>query len=103
MAISVKKKRYMLTLTPANVERFQALCKRLGLPLSTMSDALNDQLVELCEIFQIATDKGTTGIVNLLKAKQQDFDLQLKEVEKNVVKKPEKKDVKGKSVKTARS
>ena len=93
MAISVNKRRYMVTLTPATVERFQTLCKRLGLPASTMSAALDDNLLELCEIFQVASDKGTTGIVNLLKERQQEFDLQLneeKKEKKNVRKGPKR-------------
>ena len=42
--IPAGKKRYPLTLTIANVDRFRALSKTLGMPPSVMSQALDDAL-----------------------------------------------------------
>lgn len=66
MAISKDKRRYSLTLTPARVDRFQNICKRLKLPPSTMSNALDDLLDGLADTLQAAADKGITGIVSLM-------------------------------------
>lgn len=75
MAISGEKRRYAVTLTPAHVDRFQNLCKRLKLPPSTMSAAIDDTIRDLCGVFQIAADKGIAGIGNLMKEKQQEMEL----------------------------
>lgn len=66
MAISKDKRRYSLTLTPARVDRFQDICKRLKLPASTMSSALDDVLDGLADTLQTAADKGITGVVSLM-------------------------------------
>lgn len=42
--IPAGKKRYPLTLTIANVDRFRALSKTLGMPPAVMSQALDDAL-----------------------------------------------------------
>lgn len=67
MAISKNKKRYYVTLTPAHVDRFQGLCKRLNLPPSTMSNALDDMLDNISDTFQMALDKGSLQISDLMK------------------------------------
>jgi phosphoribosylformylglycinamidine (FGAM) synthase-like enzyme len=82
MAINSEKRRYAVTLTPANVDRFQNLCKRLKLPASTMSAAIDDTIRDLCGVLQISLDKGTTGIGNLFKEKQQEMELLLHQEQK---------------------
>jgi phosphoribosylformylglycinamidine (FGAM) synthase-like enzyme len=66
MAIATNKRRYALTLTPARVQRFQELCKRLNLPPSTMSSALDDVLDSLSDTFQLAADKGADCITDIV-------------------------------------
>lgn len=67
MAISKHKKRYNVTLTPAHVERFQRLCKRLNLPPSTMSNAIDDLIDNISDTFQAALDKGSIDLSDLMK------------------------------------
>lgn len=58
MAIAKNKRRYALTLTPAIVDRFQALCEHFGLPIGTMSNAVDDSLKSLSDALQAAKDQG---------------------------------------------
>jgi len=67
MAINAKRKRYQLSLTPAIVDRFQGLCKRLNMPTGTMSNAVDDLLDSISDTFQMALDKGTIEISDLMK------------------------------------
>lgn len=67
MAISKSKKRYALSLTPAVVDRFQGLCKRLNMPNNTMSNAVDDLLDNISDTFQMALDKGTIEVSDLMK------------------------------------
>jgi protein-disulfide isomerase-like protein with CxxC motif len=71
MAIGKDKRRYSVSLTPARVDRFQALCKQLGMPPSTMSSALDDVLASLADTFQTAADNGITGVVSLMENKME--------------------------------
>jgi len=82
MAIPITKRRYSVSLTPANVDRFQNLCKRLNLPPSTMSAAIDDNIRDLCGVFQVALDKGMTGVQDMFKEKQQEMELLLHEEKK---------------------
>ena len=69
MSIGKNKKRYYVTLTPAHVDRFQGLCKRLSLPPATMSNALDDVLIGLSEAFEMALEKKemkVSDIINLM-------------------------------------
>lgn len=75
MAISKLKKRYALTLTPAVVDRFQGLCKRLNMPPSTMSNAVDDLLDNISDTFQMALDKGTIEISDLMKVMGKQMEL----------------------------
>lgn len=52
------KRRYSVTLSEENVKRFQAICKKGGLPLSTMSSALDDFLRDISPIMEKAAEKG---------------------------------------------
>ena len=75
MAISQKKKRYYVTLTPAHVDRFQDLCKRLNLPPSTMSHAIDDLIDNVSDTFQMALDKGSLQISDLIKVMGKQLEL----------------------------
>ena len=65
--LPVGKKRYNMTLTVTNVERFQTLCKRLGLPRNTMSNAIDDLINSVSDTFQTALDKGSMELSDLFK------------------------------------
>jgi hypothetical protein len=75
MQLTNTKRRYSVSLTPANVDRFQSLLKRLKLPPSTMSAVIDDNIRSMCGTFQTALDKGTKGITDLFKEQQQEFEL----------------------------
>lgn len=66
MAIAKVKRRYMVTLTQSNVERFQSLCKDIGLPVRTMSNACDDIIRNLCDQFQIVKEQGQISVSQLL-------------------------------------
>lgn len=61
------KKRYSVSLRQANVERFQSLCRDFGMPSNTMSNALDDTLHGLCEMFQEAKERGTMNITDIFR------------------------------------
>ena len=65
MAISPKKRRYNVTLTPANVDRLHAIMKKIGLPPSTLSHFIDDQLPTLAATFEAAYLKGSMEISDL--------------------------------------
>ena len=65
MAIGKNKKRYYVTLTPAHVDRFQGLCKRLNLPPSTMSNAIDDLIGNLSDTFHMALDNRKMDVSDL--------------------------------------
>ena len=75
MGISKSKKRYQLSLTPAVVDRFQGLCKRLNMPSSTMSNAVDDLLDNISDTFQLALDKGTIEVSDLMKVMGKQMEL----------------------------
>lgn len=62
------KKRYSVTLTPARVERFQALAEKLKLPPNAMSCAIDDLLHDMCEqVFEPAIKQGTFGLDDIFR------------------------------------
>lgn len=79
MAISKSKRRYSVTLTPSVVDRFQALAKAIGMPASVMSAACEDALKEMSNVFQIAKDKGTVEVSDLMRLMGQQMELIEKE------------------------
>lgn len=83
MAISKSRKRYQLSLTPSNVERFQNLVKRMGLPPGTMSQACDDVIRDLSETFERALEKGSFELSDLMKLMGQQLEL-LEEEKKEV-------------------
>jgi len=92
MAISKDKKRYNVTLTPANVDRFQALVKDLGMPSTTMSAALDDSLRALADTFQVAKDrKGNFGIADIFKMVGEQTEMIIKEERREAIEQDRKK------------
>ena len=85
-----QKKRYALTLTVSNVERFQAACKQFGLPASTMSKACDDIIKDLCGVLEKAISQGKFSIKDLFDVMGQQLEL-LYEEEKNDAKKQTQK------------
>lgn len=69
------KKRYQITLTVAKVDRFQTLCKRLGFPRNTMSNAIDDLIDSISETFQVALDKGTMELSDLFRVMGKQMEL----------------------------
>jgi hypothetical protein len=73
------KKRYSVSLRQANVERFQALCRDFGMPANTMSNALDDTLHGLCEMFQEAKERGTMNISDIFRLMGKQVELLIEE------------------------
>lgn len=69
------KKRYNVTLTEAHVNRFKGLCKRLGMPSNTMSNAFDDIICNLSDTFQMALDKGSIELSDLFKVMGKQMEL----------------------------
>ena len=88
MAVSKSKKRYMVSLTPSVVIRFQSLARDLGMPASVMSTACEDSLKSIADVFQTAKDKGSidTGDLFRLLGQQMDLIKNEEKEEKNVPK-----------------
>jgi hypothetical protein len=75
MAISKLKKGYLVTLTPANVDRFKGCCRTLGLPPVTMSNLFDDTLKSVSETFEMAINKGSIEISDLFRVMGQQMKL----------------------------
>jgi len=86
MAIAKHKQRYSVTLTPANVHRLQAIMAKIGLPPSTMSHFIDDQLPTLAATFEAAYAKGSMSTADLFVLLGNQMQL-LEEEEKNDQKK----------------
>jgi phosphoribosylformylglycinamidine (FGAM) synthase-like enzyme len=82
MAISEKKRRYSVTLTPSIVNRFQALCKEFGMPPGTMSNACDDAILEISKVFQTAKDQGKFDIHDIFRLMGQQVELIMEEERK---------------------
>lgn len=93
--LAAGKKRYNLTLTSAHVDRFQGLCKRLGFPRNTMSNACDDIICNLSDTFQMALDKGSIELSDLFKVMGKQMEL-IEEGKPNVY---EKRNIKSNSKK----
>lgn len=75
MAIPKHKRRYTVTLTPANVDRFHAVSKKLGIPPSAMSSAIDDFLIDISNVLQVGIDEGEIGIKDLARLFGKQLDL----------------------------
>lgn len=69
------KRRYTLSLTVANVEKFQTLAKQFGMPNNQMSLACDDAIREMAELFQTAQTQGKYTIQDLFKLIGQQMEL----------------------------
>jgi hypothetical protein len=67
MAVGKNKKRYSISLTASNVDRFHELCKFFGMPSTTMSNACDDAIKSISDVFQMAKDQGKLDIEDLFK------------------------------------
>jgi hypothetical protein len=67
MAVSKSKKRFQVSLTPANVDRFQSLVQYLGLPANTMSMLCDDAIKGMSDVLQTAKEKGSIDIEDIEK------------------------------------
>lgn len=86
------KKRYSVSLSQANVERFQALCKDFGMPSNTMSNALDETITGLCEMFNEAKERGTMNLEDIFRLMGRKAQLLIDEERKEVKKnEPEQK------------
>jgi hypothetical protein len=54
MAISINKKRVVLSLDKKNVEEYQSLCKHLNMPANSLSMACDEFLEGLLPMLQVA-------------------------------------------------
>jgi len=77
------KKRYSVTLTPANVERFQALATDIGMPPSAMSHAIDDFLRDMCEVLQTGKDQGRLDLSDIFRLMGKQMELHEEEERKN--------------------
>lgn len=59
------KKRYQLTLTEENVNRFQAIAEKLKMPKSTMSAMLDESLASLVKNMEKWVSQGKVSMVDL--------------------------------------
>lgn len=91
MAISKFKKRYNVTLTPANVERFQSLVQHVGLPPNTMSALCDDAIKGMSDILQEAKEKGTIGIEDIFRLMGKQVELLMEEERRDNAKLHEKR------------
>jgi hypothetical protein len=90
MAISKDKRRVTVSLTAANVDRFQELCRFFHMPSSTMSNACDDAIRSISDVFQMAKDNGKLSIEDLFKIMGQQIQL-ISAEEKEVKSEPKQK------------
>lgn len=76
------KKRYSVSLTSARVEKFQALCREFGMPSNTMSNAFDDLLRDLADVFQEAKERGTMNISDIFRLMGRQMELIMEEERK---------------------
>lgn len=95
MAISGKKRRYSITLTPSVVERFHGFCKEFNMPQNTMSNVCNDAIMQISEVFVTAKKQGKFSLEDLFRLMGQQVDLIINEEKegKNVRTKQERNPV----------
>lgn len=94
------KKRYSLSLTEKNVDRFQALCKEFKMPAKTMSNVCDDAIMEVSRVFQTAKEQGKFSIEDIFKLMGRQIELLMEEEKKEAEIDKNRKET---SVKSARS
>jgi phosphoribosylformylglycinamidine (FGAM) synthase-like enzyme len=65
MSVAAGKRRYSMALNVTTVDRFHAICEKLKLPPSTMSQATDDLLRDLAGVLEKAHAKGNLTITDL--------------------------------------
>jgi hypothetical protein len=73
--IAPGKKRHMLTLTESYVKRFQNLCRDIGLPPATLSNALDDSLKVLVDSMEMARKGGRFTVTDMFTMVGQQMEL----------------------------
>lgn len=76
------KKRYSVSLTEKNVDRFQALCKEFNMPAKTMSNVCDDAIMEVSKVFQTAKEQGKFDIQDIFRLMGQQVELLMEEERK---------------------
>lgn len=74
--LGVGKKRYSLSLTEKTVDRFKAICRKMGASSNVMSVACDDMLLQLAITFESALEKGTWTTSDMLKLMGQQLELE---------------------------
>ena len=69
------KKRYSVSLTQEKVEKFQSLCRDLGMPLRVMSEVCDDALDNMSAYFQIVKQEGVTGYAQVMRVMAKQIEL----------------------------
>lgn len=76
------RKRYSITMTQANVERFQSLCRTVGLPATTLSRVCDDAVVEVSNIFDTALQQGKFDLQDIFRIMGKQVELLIEEERK---------------------
>lgn len=79
MAIAKGKRRHQVTLTTANVERFQSLVKNVGLPSGTMSALCDDAIKGMSDILAEAKERGSLGMEDIFRLMGKQVELLMEE------------------------
>jgi hypothetical protein len=61
------KRRYSLSLTPENVDRFHAIAKKFHAPKIQMSLVCDDAILEWAKMMELAASKGSFTMTDLFK------------------------------------
>lgn len=85
MALGKGKKRVMMTLTVANVERFQRLASEFNLPSNQMSKTCDDTIREMCEMLEKTKEAGTLTVEDLFRLMGREVQLLIEEEKKGNV------------------
>jgi cysteinyl-tRNA synthetase len=89
--IKSTKKRYTFTLTQKNVEAYQALMKKLNIPQSALSNAMDSFISEMTTTMQKCVDKGSFTITDLFTLMGEQMELITKEEKPDATKRKTKK------------
>lgn len=83
MSIAEGKRRFTVSLTASNVERFQKLAKQFKMPPNQMSITCDDAIREISEMMQAANDAGTFTIKDVFAFMGKQMELLLEEERAN--------------------
>lgn len=77
------KKRYQVTLTKATVEDFQKIAKEMGIPLSVMSQVLDESLQKVTSSIKKFRERGSATFADLFQLIGEEVDKINEEVKEN--------------------